>query len=231
MVRIVGIVIAVALAAAVAAAVALAAQSPKALRASIFAAARRQHSVHYVEHAVAPRLRQTMVADVAGNRGIQKVTFTLQGKKGQFTVRVVKRIAYVRGNPLGLESAGLTAADAARYQGRWVLIPPSNHLYSDLAADVTMPTFLHDIYPRAPLTLVRTTIGSKEITGVHGINRESGITFLEALFPDSKLRPLGVTDVDKKDGFADVTNMSRWNEAVHVKAPAHAVRISSGVGA
>jgi len=217
--------------AAVAAAVALAAPSPKALRASIFAAAKKQHSVHYVEHALAPSLRQTMVADVAGNRGIQRVTFTLQGRKGQFTVRVVKRIAYVRGNALGLQSAGLSSADAARYHGRWVSIPPSNQLYTDLAADVTLRSFLHDIYPAAPLTLVRTTIRSKEVTGVHGTNRESGVTFLEALFPDSKLRPLGVTDVDRKSGFVDATTISRWNEAVHVRAPAHAVRLPPGVGA
>ena len=231
MVRILALLTAVALAAAVAATVALAARSPKSLRASIFAAARKQHSVHYVEHAVAPSLRQTMVADVAGSRGIQKITFTLQGKKGHFTVRVVKRIAYVRGNALGLQSAGLTAADAARYQGRWVSIRPSNHLYPDLAADVTLPTFLHDIYPAAPLALVRTTIRSKEVTGVRGTNRESGITFQEALFPDSKLRPLGVTDVDKSSGFVDATTISHWNEAVHVRAPAHAVPLPAGVGA
>jgi hypothetical protein len=80
-------------AAAVAAAVAFAAQSPKALRAEIFAAARKQHSVHYVDVGAAQGLKQTMVGDVAATRGIQRISFTLQGKKGEFTVLVISRTA------------------------------------------------------------------------------------------------------------------------------------------
>ena len=85
-----------------AAAVAFAAQSPKALRASIFAAARKQHAVHYVESGAAQGLHQTMVGDVAGARGSQRITFTIQGRTGSFTVLVVHRTAYLRGTSFAL---------------------------------------------------------------------------------------------------------------------------------
>jgi hypothetical protein len=226
--RIVALVLVVS-AAAAAAAVAFAAQSPRALRASIFAVARKQHSAHYVERGAAGNvLRQTMVADVAGKRGIQRIAFTIQGKNGLFTVIVVNRLAYVRGNAFALQSnLGFTPAQAAQYDGRWISVPPGNAKYKDLAASVTLPSFLHDIYPTAPLGLATTTLGKRKITGVRGINREAGLKFVEALFPDSKLRPLGVSDIDASKGFVDAIRISRWNERVHVTAPANAVPIST----
>jgi len=226
--RVVALVVVLA-AAAAAAAVALAAQSPRALRASIFATARKQHSAHYVERGAAGNvLRQTMVADVAGNRGIQRIVFTIQGKKGLFTVIVVNRLAYVRGNAFALRSnLGFTPAQATQYNGRWISVPPGNTKYKDLAASVTLPSFLHDIYPTAPLGLATMTLGNRKITGVRGVHRESGLKFLEAVFPDSKLRPSGVSDVDASKGFVDAIRISRWNERVHVSAPANAVPIST----
>jgi hypothetical protein len=220
-------------AAAAVAAVALAApRTPKALRTAIFTAARKQHSVHYVEHGAAQGLRQTMVADVAKTRGIQRISFTLQAKRGHFTVIVVKRVAYLRANAIALLSyLGFTAAQAARYHDRWISVPPTNGRYKDLAASVTLPSFLHDIFPSAPLALVATTLGGRKVTGVRGTNKQGGgITFVEAVFPDSKLRPLGVSDIDRKHGFVDGVKTSRWNERVRVKAPAHSVPIAIVTG-
>ena len=206
-----------------------AAQSPRALRASIFAAARKQHSVHYVEHGAAGRaLRQIMVADVAGTRGIQRIGFTLQGKSGNFTVIVVKGVAYLRGDAFALHGyLGFTAAQASAYHGRWIAVPPGNARYRDLAASVTLPSFLHDIYPTAPLALVPATLRGRKVTGVRGISRGPGVKFYEALLPDAKRRPLAVSDIDPTKGFLDAIRISRWNERVHVTAPAGAVPIAT----
>ncbi|HEY3550993.1 MAG TPA: hypothetical protein VGK69_08070 [Gaiellaceae bacterium] len=228
MARIAMLVAVLAASAAVAAVAVASTRSPKALRTAIFAAARKEHSVHYVEHGAASVLRQTMVSDVAKTRGIQKITFTLQGEKGQFTVIVVNRIAYLRGNSLALHGyLGFTSAQAARYHGRWISIPLGNGRYEDLAASVTLPSFLHDIYPGAPLALVETTVGGRKITGVRGTSRQGGVTFQEAVLPDAKLRPLAVSDVDTKHGFVDAIKIGRWNEPVRVKAPASAVPIAT----
>ncbi|HEV8178730.1 MAG TPA: hypothetical protein VGP54_00345 [Gaiellaceae bacterium] len=226
----VAVLISVLAVAAVAVAVALAAtRSPRALRAAIFASARKQHSAHYVEHGVAQGLHQTMVADVAATRGIQRVSFTLGGKKGQFTVRVVGRTAYLLGNTVALDSfLGFTAAQAAQYHGRWISVTPSSQMYKALAASVTLPSFLHDIYPSAPLAFVTAKIGGRKVTGVRGTTREPGVVrFVEAVYPDSKLRPFGVADIESSKAFIDEIRISRWNEPVHVQAPANAVPIAT----
>lgn len=223
------VVLVVILAAAAAGAVAaVAGNSPKALRAAIFAKARQQHAVHYVELGAARGLSQTMVGDVAATRGVQRVKFAIGGRRGRFTVLVVKRIAYLRADRFTLHVYfGFTAAQAARDHGRWISVRPGNSRYKDLASSVTLPSFLHDIYPGAPLALVRSKIGGRTVTGVRGTNREPGVRFVEALFPDAKLRPLGVSDVEPSKGFLDAIRISRWNEPVHVKAPANAVPIAS----
>jgi len=217
-------------AAAGAAAVALAAQSPKSLRAAIFAAARKEHSVHYFESGAAQGLHQTMVGDVARTRGSQRIIFTLQGKTGRVTVLVVHRTVYFRGTSFALHGfLGFSAAQAARFHGRWISVPPSNRKYKDLAASVTLPSFLHDIYPRSPLTLATGKIGGSARTAVRGTHREPGLKFVEELFPKASppLLPVAVADVEPRKGFLDAIKMSHWNERVRVQAPADAVPIST----
>lgn len=232
MVRGIAIVVVLAVAAALAA-VALAAQSPKTLRAAIFATARKQHSLHYVEQGALPGLHQTIVSDIAGKRGVQTITFTLQGKnqseKGRFTVRVVEPLVYLRADTVAMHDyLGFTEAQTAGFHDQWIAVRPGQHRYKELAASVTMSSFLHDIYPSAPLTFVTTSIAGHKVEGVKGTNKEpGGNKFTEAVFPDSKLRPLGVFDVEASKGFLDAVKISRWNEAVHVKAPAHSVSITS----
>ena len=69
--------------AAVAAAVALAAESPKALRASILRVAKAQHSVHYAVHEVDGNAALTIAADVAAADGRQHVSFKAGKQTGQ----------------------------------------------------------------------------------------------------------------------------------------------------
>jgi hypothetical protein len=228
-VRVAALIFVVAVAAGIAA-VAFAAQSPKALRTAIFAAARHERSVHYVEAGAAKGLTQRIVGDVAATRGIQRVSFTLNGKKGRFTVLVVHRIAYLRGNAPTLAGYfGFTAAQAAQFQGQWISVPPSSKKYTDLAASVTLPSFLHDIYPGGRLSLVTSKIGGRARTGVRGTNREPGVKFMEAIFPKSSapLLPEEVADIEPAKGFIDATKISGWNESVSVQAPAGAVPIST----
>lgn len=211
-------------------AIALAAQSPKALRTAIFAAARKKHSLHYVELGAAQGLRQTMVGDAATDRGGQQITFTLNGTKGEFTVLVVHRTAYLRGSSSALSKyLGFTSKQATKFHDRWISVPPSSKRYADLAASVTLPSFLHDIYPSAPLTLVTLKIGGRKRTGIRGTVREPGVRFAETLLPNPSppLLPAAVSDVDVKHGFVDTIKIGRWNKPVHITAPAHAVPIAT----
>jgi hypothetical protein len=216
------------------AAAAFAAQSPKALRTAIFAAAKKQHSLHYVERDTAPGLHQSMVSDIAGKRGVQKISFTLNGNgrtaKGQFTVRVVEPRVYFRADKVAMQDyLGFTAAQAATYHDRWIVVPRGQHLYKALAAAVTIPSFLQEIYPSAPLALVKTSIGGRRYTGVRGTNdtEGGGFKFVERVFPDSKMRPFAVSAVDRSKGFVSALKISRWNRTVRVTAPTGAVSITS----
>lgn len=227
-------VFAVIAAAAALAAVALGAQSPRALRAAIFATAKKQHSLRYVERDTAPGLHQNTVSDISGKRGVQRISFTLEGNgrtaRGQFTVRVVKSRVYFRADKVAMQFyLGFTAPQAAAYNGKWIVVRPGQHRYKALAAAVTMSSFLRDIYPAAPLTLAKTSIGGRKYTGVRGINdtEGAGFKFVETVFPDSKMRPFAVSAVDRRRGFVSALKISRWNKAVRVPVPADAIPITS----
>lgn len=222
------------IAAAALAALALAAQSPRELRAAIFTTAKKQHSLHYVERDSAVGLHQTMVSDIAGKRGVQKINFTLNGNgqtaKGQFTVRVVNSLVYFRADQAAMRYyLGFTAAQTAAYHDKWIVVRPGQHRYKALATAVTLPSFLHEIYPSAPLALAMTLIGGHRYTGVRGINdtEGGGFKFVETVFPDSKMRPFAVSAVDRNKGFISALKISRWNQAVRVTAPSDAVPITS----
>ncbi|HEX6952499.1 MAG TPA: hypothetical protein VF124_06875 [Gaiellaceae bacterium] len=227
-------IVAAAIATAALAAVALAAQSPRELRAAIFATAKKQHSLHYVERDSAAGLHQTMVSDIAGQRGVQRVSFTLSGNgrtaKGQFTVRVVEPQVYFRADKVAMQDyLGFTASQAAAYHDKWIVVPRGQHLHKALATAVTMSSFLHEIYPSAPLALANTSIGGRRYTGVRGTNdtEGGGFKFVETVFPDSKMRPFAVSAVDRNKGFISAVKISRWNQAVRVTAPAGAVPLRS----
>lgn len=227
-------IVAVVAASAALAAVALAARSPKALRSAIFATAKKQHSLRYLERDIAPGLHQSMVSDISGKRGVQRISFTLAGNgrsaKGQFTVRVVEPLVYFQADKVAMHDyLGFTVAQAAAYHGKWIVVRPGQHRYKALAEAVTMSSFLRDIYPSAPLTLARTSIGGHAYTGVRGTNSTegAGFKFVETVFPDSKLRPFAVSAVDRSKGFVSALKISRWNQAVRVPAPAGAVPITT----
>src|SRR5215471_12585720 len=85
-----------------------------------------------------------MVVDVAGTRGIQRIGLTLQGKSGNFTVIVVKRVAYLGGDvfraarlprlhgcaggclprPLDIRGAGERRVPGSRGVGDPAVVPP-----------------------------------------------------------------------------------------------------------
>ena len=216
-------------------AVALAARSPKALRAAIFATAKKQHSLHYVERDTASGLHQTMVSDIARRRGVQRISFTLAGNgrsaKGQFTVRVVEPLVYFRADKVAMQDyLGFTATQSATYHDKWIVVRSGRQLYKDLAAAVTMSSFLREIYPSAPLTFAKTSsIDGHHYTGVRGINdtEGGGFKFVETVFPDAKMRPIAVSAVDRKKDFVSAVKIGRWNQVVRVTAPPDAVPIAS----
>lgn len=225
-----GVLVLVGVAAGAAAAASFAAQSPKALRASILAAARAQHSVHYVSISVGP-VRTQIVGDVAADHGIQRITFTRSGKTGHVTVVVAKRTAYIRGDAFTLNNyMELPAAGSAKYAGRWISIAHSNRTFADVAAAVTLSSFVQDLDLGGKTVRVSGTVAGRKVVGVRMTRSLQGVREVETLFarPGRLHLPVEEKDVVVGQGATQAT-MSRWNERVRAHAPAHAVPIAKVV--
>jgi hypothetical protein len=217
----------VAIAGVCAAAVAFAAQSPKALRASILSAASAQHSVHYVTTDVGPaRLR--MVADVARDHGIQRIAFTKGVRTGHVTVIVAHRTVYLRGDAFTMKNyMGFSSSQASRYQGRWISMAHTWSGYKTVSAAVTLGSFLHELGPKGPLVRISGHVDGRAVTGVRGGEVIQGVHVSEILYAArGTLLPVLVNDVAKSRGYSSRTVMTSWGEPVRVQIPAKSVPVS-----
>ena len=216
----------VASAAGIAASVALAAQSPQALRKVIFGAAVKRHSLHYVSAELQGKSHVRIVGDVAATSGTQQLTFRTSSGAGHATVTVVQRTAYLRGDRLGLRDMGLPAAASKRYAGQWISIPHTSKLFPLVAEAVTFPSFLGDLFPVTQLSLVH----RNGRVGLRGKSSIDGVAVVDTLFPQTSGDPLPAQEDEVGKGFVAHIAVTRWNEPVHVKAPARAVPISTVLG-
>jgi hypothetical protein len=211
------------------AAVAFGAQSPKSLRASMFAAARAERTVHYVTH-TAGNGAVVIVADAGRTRGIQRIRYASGGKSGRVKVVVANNTAYVHGDAFTLHGfLGLPQAQAARYANVWIRVPQQSHLYAAVADAVTLPSFLSEIYPKTDLALVSKKLNGVTVVGVRGLTKHQGIPFVEAVYTRAGGKPLPVGEVEATPGaaFRSTTAIGRWNEKLRISVPQHAVPIVS----
>lgn len=201
--------------------------SAKAELAAMRSAANSQHSLHYVSVSSAPQEELRIVADVGMKEGIQRITVTDHGTTGPAAAIVSGRKVYIRGNAFTLQVYfGFAAVKAKLYAGTWISVPSSRTGYATLAADVTFPSFISHLFPpRTKLSLVP----AGTLIGVRGTaHAQSGADGTATLFAPAHGKPLPVketAETSKRRGTGVVT-MSHWNEAVHVKAPRHAVPIT-----
>jgi hypothetical protein len=197
-------------------------------------AASAHHSVHYVSASSIPGHTIRMVSDVGPGRGIQRITFSSHGHSGPATVLVAGHTAYIRGNVFTMRHFfGFTQAQSTRYAGKWISIPPTSAAYSTVAADATFASFVSDLLPKKHLALARaTTIAGQRVVGLHGTVRQGSATLVETVYAPARGTPLPIEAKASPSGHpgTSVSRMSRWNEAVHVSAPAHAVPIATVVG-
>jgi hypothetical protein len=212
---------------------ALAARSPKQLRAAMLAAASSRHSVHYVSSTSAAGHAIRIVSDVGRGRGIQRITVTSGGQSGPATVLVAGGSAYIRGNAFTLQSFfPFTPAQAVRYAGQWISIPSTSGAYDAVANDATFSSFVSDLLPGTHLSLARATIAGRKSLGVRGTVRQGNLTLVQTVYAPAKGTPLPFEEKAVAGGVpgASLARLSRWNEPVHVAAPANAVPLATVVG-
>jgi hypothetical protein len=219
-------------AAAACAAAAVAAQSPTAVRNSIFAAANAQRSVHYVSYSKG-RGKVAIVGDAWRTSGIQRIRYSYGHQSGHAKIVVANNTAYVHGDGLTLRSfIGFTKAQSARYANRWVRVPRQSHLYASIAEAVTLPSLLAEIYPKRNLERVSRTANGLPLVGVRGTTRHHGLPFIEAVYARGDGTPLPLTELEIAPtvGFRSSTALGRWNEKLRIAIPRHAVTIAGSGG-
>jgi hypothetical protein len=214
----------------VGAAAAYAAQSPKALRASMLRAAEAQHSVHYATHEVAGNALLTLTGDVAVADGRQHVNFKAGKQTGQITILVLDDTVYVEGDLNGLELLqGLTKSQASTYAGQWISIAKGDKSYGKTAAEVTLGSFVQSITPHGRLGIFKGKVRGTRVVGVHAISGKGKKKKLQVLDARAHGKPLPLEEDDFAPGeqYIAHTAMSKWNESVQVQAPASSTPIST----
>ena len=201
-----------------------AAMSPRALRSAILKAVSATHSVHYVGVSTVLGARATMVCDVAGDRGVQRVTFSRKGRTGHATIIVVKSTAYIRGDAFALRGyMHLPKSFASHHAGQWISILHTSPVYRLATIDATFKSFIADSVPQHHLSVVSGKIAGRKVRGLRGRASKAGTLTVYVRARGSQL-PVERRDVVR--GAYPATSrvrMSRWNEPVRVKAPSHAI--------
>jgi hypothetical protein len=209
-------------------AAALAAPSPTKLVASILAAARAERSVHYVNAISIGAVRIRVVCDAGVAQGIQQITFHKGARTGHVTVIVSADTAYIRGDAFTLVNyMAFNAAPAAKYAGTWVLVPRTDRDYSTVSAGVRLPSVIAQLNLVPLSRLSNTTIDGERVVGVKGKRstpaaKDAAVT----LYARAVGTPRPVQEVTSQGSARATVTFSKWNEPLHVAAPAKAVPIA-----
>jgi hypothetical protein len=203
------------------------AASPAELLASILAAGRAQHSVHYLSVAGVDGSRIVQVADVGATSGIQRITFSRGGRTGHVVVIVSSSRAF-RGDAFVLATyMGLHADAATKYANTWILIPQTDRLYGTVAADVTLASTISTLgQPGKPRAAPSRTIHGQRVVGVQWRTVVAGKPVVTALYARAVGTRLPVEERAVRGADSVSVSFSRWNEPLRVQAPSSAVPIS-----
>jgi hypothetical protein len=213
-------------AAVVTAATALASASPRAVRASIVAAALAQKSVHWQQIGDGEALSTTN-ADVNADSGRERYTFqNLGGPRGTLRIRLVDHTVYVQGDTDGLVGMlGISQTQAETYVGQWISIPQGDELYAEMAYGLTLASVVHLATPRGRLKLSRMTSHGTRLLVVRGKRVEAGQFWRLTAHANGPRLPIKFSYEDLDTGTSG--RFSKWNEPVDVQPPASSTPIAT----
>jgi hypothetical protein len=205
----------------------------KALLAASLAAARSQRTVHFSATSTVGSESITIVADVASTKGQEAITVTSGGHTGHVSARLVKKVAYFRGDAAGLEGyLGLPSTLAPKYANRWISFEPSDQYYKTVSQAMTISSAVGQISVKTPVSTGPTsTVNGSAAIGITGTTTSLGSKGPAALYVPAQgsLLPLRYTGQGKeqKQKATGEVDFSNWGESFSVVAPAKAVRSSS----
>jgi len=158
---------------------------------------------------------------------------TSGGHTGHVSARLVKKVAYFRGDAAGLERyLGLPSTLAPKYANRWISFEPSDQYYKTVSQAMTISSAVGQISVKAPVsTGPSSTINGTAAIGITGTTTSLGSKGPAALYlpAQGSLLPLRYTGQGKeqKQKATGQVDFSNWGESFSVVAPAKSVRSSS----
>jgi hypothetical protein len=225
-------------------------ESPTELNASVYAAAMKSGSFHYVDLQEigfgGPVGHQTETGDVALNKGIQYVSGTL----GDSETIVVGTAAYLKANAPALEVDLLFSKSmAAKYANHWISFTPKDWPYDATIEFVVTRTFWDnpdrspvESLPQKPISIGgKSTLAGESVESVtstiHDIVKRTNSSFIgnSRVYFDSSSPHLPFVVIDSTSGTEagspntqqDVATFTKWGETVKVGLPTGAVAFSS----
>ncbi len=192
------------------------------------AAARAEQSVHYVSSGNYGPAEITFVGDAGVSQGIQRITFREGAQTGHVTVLVSANTAYVRGDAFTLVNyMRFMPGAAAKYAGRWILIPHTAAGYPTVAAGVRLSSTMAELKVSGHLSTVASTkIDGQRVFGVRGTRTASGRTTVETLYARAAGSPLPVREIATQGTMRFIVTLDGWNEPIRLATPKGAVPIS-----
>jgi hypothetical protein len=174
-------------------------------------------------------LHARAVAVIGTDRGIERVSFTVYGKAGHYTMLFADHALYLRGDALGLALFTIVGAQGKKHVGRWISIDRS--VTYAKATDLTLGSFLADRIPHHDLRIVKAA--GRGRTALRGTANRPGSSRADRALKQwvyvhstAQPLPLEVRMQGLTTHFKDRTVLGPWNAPVNVHAPAHAVPIS-----
>jgi len=183
------------------------------------------------------------VFDVTANSGSQQITITASGVREKVEFRLVDDVVYARGDSGGLQyELNLTETQADKYAGRWISIPKGDSLYQQAADGLTLASSLGDFIPDVYMSL-HTCTGAESCLYGGWDFRPKTRPFL--ILDGSVSNDRSLADADEtvstrsrgarlpigfdanSDPDLDIRgSFSKWNEPLHIEAPASATPIA-----
>lgn len=192
------------------------------------AAARAERSVHYVSAGNYGPAQINFVGDAGVSQGIQRITFREGAQIGHVTVLVSANTAYVRGDAFTLVNyMRFKPNAAAKYAGRWILLPHTASSYPTIAAGVRLSSTVDELRVSGRLSTVPSIkIDGQRVVGVRGTRTSAGHTTVDTLYARATGSPLPVKEIARQGTMRFTATFGGWNEPLRLATPKGAVPLS-----
>ena len=187
-------------------------------------------NVHYVSTATEQGISLEVVGDTGKTSGSQVLEVQNGSTTEDLSVLLIGKTGYLKGNVSALEKVlGLTSAQSATYENRWLSFPTSNHSLSELVSGLLDSEVAPELEMTGPYSFGGTkVIGGHVTQAIKGTAATSSGTKVPiVLYVESTGTPRPVQEVTnpnaKSSAIRGTVTFSNWGEVTDPTPPATSV--------